>query len=59
MPIGDLATAFFADHNVFAAGRVDQDDMNRVMLATGGLILSTVSDIKPEYLGHCGLFEEK
>lgn len=32
--------------------------MSRVVKATGGLVLSTVSDIKPEMLGTCGLFEE-
>lgn len=30
LPIGDLATQFFADRNLFCAGRVAQDDMERV-----------------------------
>lgn len=33
--------------------------MKRVEKATGGRIQSTTSDIKPEMLGTCGLFEEK
>ncbi|CAM9149761.1 unnamed protein product, partial [Sphacelaria rigidula] len=30
LPVGDLATQFFADRNLFCAGRVAQDDMERV-----------------------------
>ncbi|CAI4043605.1 hypothetical protein SKDZ_10G1040 [Saccharomyces kudriavzevii ZP591] len=58
LPIGDLATQFFADRNIFCAGRVSADDMNRVIQAVGGSIQSTTSDIKPEHLGTCDLFEE-
>ncbi|CAI4061205.1 hypothetical protein N7582_001823 [Saccharomyces uvarum] len=58
LPIGDLATQFFADRNIFCAGRVSADDMNRVIQAVGGSIQSTTSDIKPENLGTCELFEE-
>ncbi|SCU91110.1 LAFA_0F01904g1_1 [Lachancea sp. 'fantastica'] len=58
LPIGDLATQFFADRNIFCAGRVAAEDMNRVILAVGGAIQSTTSDIKPEHLGTCALFEE-
>ncbi|CAI4044540.1 hypothetical protein SUVZ_10G0900 [Saccharomyces uvarum] len=58
LPIGDLATQFFADRNIFCAGRVSADDMNRVIQAVGGSIQSTTSDIKPEHLGACELFEE-
>ncbi|CAI4563618.1 BBF_HP2_G0028900.mRNA.1.CDS.1 [Saccharomyces cerevisiae] len=58
LPIGDLATQFFADRNIFCAGRVGADDMNRVIQAVGGSIQSTTSDIKPEHLGTCALFEE-
>lgn len=58
VPIGDLATQFFADRNIFCAGRVSADDMNRVIQAVGGSIQSTTSDIKPENLGTCELFEE-
>lgn len=30
LPVGDLATQFFADRNLFCAGRVPHDDMERV-----------------------------
>ena len=58
-PIGDLATQFFADRDIFCAGRVEKDDMKRVVKATGGKVQSVVSDLKPEMLGTCKLFEEK
>lgn len=58
LPIGDLATQYFADRNIFCAGRVSADDMDRVIKAVGGSIQSTTTDIKPEYLGTCELFEE-
>ncbi|CCT67338.1 probable CCT7-component of chaperonin-containing T-complex [Fusarium fujikuroi] len=59
LPIGDLATQFFADRDVFCAGRVAADDMERVVQATGAVVQSTCSDILPEHLGSCGKFEER
>jgi len=59
LPIGDLATQFFADRDVFCAGRVATDDMERIVQATGATIQSTCSDIRPEHLGVCGSFEER
>lgn len=58
LPIGDLATQYFAEQNLFCAGRVEKSDMARLEKATGGKTLSTTSDIKPENLGTCGEFEE-
>lgn len=59
LPIGDLATQFFADRDVFCAGRVTSEDLERVVQATGAVIQSTCSDILPEHLGTCGTFEER
>ena len=59
LPIGDLATQFFADRDIFCAGRVTSDDMDRVILTCGGNVQSTCSDIKPEHLGTCEHFEER
>ncbi|MCJ1311434.1 T-complex protein 1 subunit eta [Agyrium rufum] len=59
LPIGDLATQYFADRDVFCAGRVTTDDLERVVQACGGSISSTCSDIKPQHLGTCARFEEK
>ncbi|CAK4080300.1 unnamed protein product [Aphanomyces euteiches] len=59
LPIGDLATQYFADRGLFCAGRVAQDDMERTMRATGGAIQTSVQDITPNVLGTCGKFEEQ
>ncbi|KAJ3321688.1 T-complex protein 1 subunit eta [Boothiomyces sp. JEL0866] len=59
LPIGDLATQYFADRDIFCAGRVPADDLNRVIKAVGGAIQTSVNDIKPEYLGTCETFEER
>ncbi|CAI6093322.1 hypothetical protein V2G26_017662 [Clonostachys chloroleuca] len=59
LPIGDLATQYFADRDVFCAGRVTSEDIERVVQATGAVTQSTCSDILPEHLGTCGTFEER
>ncbi|KAK2587589.1 hypothetical protein KPH14_003717 [Odynerus spinipes] len=59
LPIGDVATQYFADRNMFCAGRVPDEDLRRTMKACGGNILTTVHDIKESDLGRCGHFEEK
>lgn len=59
MPIGDLATQYFADRDIFCAGRVANEDLKRVVQAVGGQIQSTTSDIRPEHIGTCDLFEER
>ncbi len=59
LPIGDLATQWFADRDIFCAGRVAAGDLRRVIQAVGGTIQSTCSDISREHLGTCGRFEER
>lgn len=59
LPIGDLATQYFADRDIFCAGRVPAGDLRRVVQAVGGSIQSTCSDITRQHLGTCGTFEEK
>ena len=59
LPIGDLATQYFADRDVFCAGRVSSDDLERVVQACGGIISSTCSDLQPQHLGTCERFEER
>jgi T-complex protein 1 subunit eta len=58
LPIGDLATQYFADRSLFCAGRVPQEDMLRVAKATGATILSTTHEMPASALGECGDFEE-
>jgi len=59
LPIGDVATQYFADRDMFCAGRVEDGDLKRTMKACGGAVLSTVHDLAEDTLGHCGEFEEK
>jgi len=58
LPIGDLATQYFADKGIFCAGRVQKDDMQRVGKATGAVLQTTVNGITEDVLGRCGKFEE-
>merc|ERR1712004_953505 len=58
LPIGDVATQYFADREMFCAGRVIEEDLNRTMKACGGSIQTTVNDLCDDTLGYCELFEE-
>ncbi|TFY83513.1 hypothetical protein EWM64_g493 [Hericium alpestre] len=59
LPIGDLATQWFADRDIFCAGRVPAGDLRRVVQAVGGSIQSTTADISREHLGTCERFDER
>jgi len=58
LPIGDLATQYFADRDIFCAGRVPSEDLNRLVKATGGQMQTTVQGLTPDVLGYAGEFEE-
>lgn len=62
LAIGDLATQYFADRDIFCAGRVTEDDIQRVSRAVGGHVQTTVNSISSsdycQILGTCDLFEE-
>lgn len=59
LAIGDLATQYFADRNIFCAGRVAADDMERTCLATGARVQTSVSSLGDAVLGSAALFEER
>lgn len=59
LPIGDVATQYFADRNMFCAGRVPEEDLKRTMKACGGAVMTTANDIKDSVLGRCAYFEER
>lgn len=59
LPIGDLATQYFADRGLFCAGRVEAADLTRTCLAVGGTVQTTVNNMSPDVLGTCGHFEER
>lgn len=58
LPIGDVATQYFADRDMFCAGRVQEEDMRRTMKACGGAILTTVADLDDKVMGNCESFKE-
>lgn len=62
LAIGDLATQYFADRDIFCAGRVAESDMQRVARAVGGYVQTTVNSIESgdyaNILGMCETFEE-
>src|SRR5690242_16817780 len=59
LPIGDLATQYFADRDLFCAGRVPSDDLERVALASGAAVQTSLQDLSANVLGTCQKFEEK
>ncbi|XP_030373669.1 T-complex protein 1 subunit eta-like [Scaptodrosophila lebanonensis] len=59
LPIGDVATQYFADRNIFCAGRVPEEDLKRTMKACGGAVMTTANDISPNVLGLCERFAER
>merc|ERR1740129_418748 len=59
LPIGDLATQYFADRGLFCAGRVPESALKRVCSATGCVVQTSLGDLSKEVLGECGKFEEK
>ncbi|CAB4030461.1 T-complex 1 subunit eta [Paramuricea clavata] len=58
LPIGDVATQYFADRDMFCAGRVAEEDLKRTMKACGGSIQTSANSLTPDVLGTCELFEE-
>ncbi|KAL0808294.1 hypothetical protein ABMA28_012788 [Loxostege sticticalis] len=59
LPIGDVATQYFADRDMFCAGRVPEEDMRRTQRACGGAVLTSVRDLKADALGQCQDFTER
>lgn len=58
LPIGDVATQYFADRDMFCAGRVPEEDLRRTMKACGGAVMSTANDLNDCVLGSSEVFEE-
>jgi T-complex protein 1 subunit eta len=59
LPIGDLATQYFADRGMFCAGRVPNVDLKNVCTGTGAVVQTSLEDLAPKILGTCGRFEER
>ncbi|VDL93508.1 unnamed protein product [Schistocephalus solidus] len=58
LPIGDVATQYFADRDMFCAGRVPEEDLKRTQMACGGSIQTTVHGLTQDMLGQCDDFQE-
>merc|ERR1739848_455523 len=53
LPIGDVATQYFADRDIFCAGRVVSEDLSRTMKACGGSIQTSIHSLTEDVLGKC------
>ena len=57
--IDDMAQHFLAKEGIMAARRVKQSDMEKLARATGGRIVSNLTDLRAQDLGVAGLVEER
>jgi len=57
MPVGDVATQYFADRNIYCGGRVSQEDMHRAMKSCGGSVQTSLDNLA-DNLGAFERFEE-
>jgi thermosome len=57
--IDDMAQHFLAKEGILAARRVKESDMEKLAKATGGRIVSDLTDLKAQDLGAAGLVEER
>ena len=56
LPIGDLATQYFADRGVFCAGRITEDDIKRIEKARDLLRLTDLMIAEVAFL--CGFCDQ-
>jgi len=57
--IDDLPQHYLAKAGILAVRRVKESDMKKLASATGGKILTTLEEIRPEDLGDAGVVEER
>lgn len=57
--IDDMAQHFLAKEGILATRRVKQSDMEKLARATGGSIVTDLSDLKAQDLGMAGVVEER
>jgi thermosome len=57
--IDDMAQHFLAKEGILAGRRAKQSDMEKLARATGGRIITDLSDLKAQDLGIAGLVEER
>ncbi len=57
--VDDMARYFLAKAGIFVTHRVKKNDLVKLSRATGGKIITSLDEIKPDTLGEAGLVEEK
>ncbi len=57
--IDEVAQHFLAKKGILAVRRVKRSDIEKVAKATGAKIVTSLRDMKPEYLGYAELVEER
>jgi len=57
--IDDLAQHYLSKRGILATRRVKESDMKKLASATGGKILTSLEEVRPEDLGYAGLVEER
>ncbi len=57
--IDDVAQHFLAKKGILAVRRVKRSDMEKLERATGGRIVTSIKDLKPEDLGEAEVVEER
>ena len=57
--IDDMAQHFLAKEGILAVRRAKKSDMEKLAKATGGKIITSLDDLKPEDLGYAELVEER
>ncbi|HIH20033.1 TPA: thermosome subunit [Candidatus Micrarchaeota archaeon] len=57
--IDDVAQHYLSKKGIAAARRVKKSDMEKLVRATGGRVVTTLEDLGSKDLGHAGLVEER
>ncbi len=57
--IDDVAQHFLAKKGILAVRRVKRSDIEKLARATGAKIVTSLRELKPEYLGYADLVEER
>lgn len=57
--IDDMASHFLSKKGIFAARRISKSDLEKLSKATGGQIISDLSDLSEKDLGKAGIVEEQ
>jgi chaperonin GroEL (HSP60 family) len=57
--IDDMAQHFLAKEGILAARRVKQSDMEKLVRATGGRMITNLDDLRSQDLGEAGIVEER